>query len=550
MDKIYGLNDAEVIESKKKNGTNDITNTTKNSFLKLLIESLGDPIIKILLIALAIKVVFLLKEHDWYETVGIVIAIFLASFISTISEYGSEKVFKKLQEESSKLKVRVKRNNKIVEISITDVVVGDIVLLSTGDKIPADGIIIDGELSVDESSINGESKEIYKRKSNNIEESMLFRGTTVYNKNAIMRVTKVGDNTFYGKLALEVQAKTGDSPLKLRLRSLAQFISRIGYVCAFLVSFSYLFSVIVLHNNFNLIKIYETITDIPLIVGYLLYAATLMVTVIVVAVPEGLPMMITLVLSSNMRKMIKNNVLVRKLVGIETAGNINVLLTDKTGTLTKGKLEVSEFVTASLRHYKNVFELQSKGIYDIVKSSMLINNESSYDGDVIGGNTTDKALANFFKEPIKKDIANCIPFDSKNKFSMVTLKNGLGLIKGAPEKIMPFCTKYYDEDGKIKTLLSKREINKEIEKYTKQGIRVLVMASFLENVKSLTYVGFVLIKDEIREEVKEAIQTVKDAHIDIIMITGDNKETATNIAEEINLLENGIVLTKIGRAHV
>lgn len=258
---------------------------------------------------------------------------------------------------------------------------------------------------------------------------------------------------------------------------------------------------------------------------------------------EGLPMMITLVLSSNMRKMIKNNVLVRKLVGIETAGNINVLLTDKTGTLTKGKLEVSEFVTASLRRYNNVFELQKKGIYEIAKTSMLVNNESNYDGDVIGGNTTDKALANFFKEPVEKDVIKVIPFDSKNKFSMVTLRSGLGLIKGAPEKIIPYCTKYYDDDGNIKSLLSKREINRDIEQYTKKGIRVLVMASFKENVKSLTYIGFVAIKDEIRDDVKETIETVKNAHINIIMITGDNKETAINIAEELNLLEGGIVLT-------
>ena len=159
---INGLNTKEVEINRKKYGTNRIESKSNNSFFKLLLESLGDPIIKILLIALAIKVVFLIKSFDWYETIGIVIAIFLASFISTVSEYGSERAFKRLQEEASKIKCRVKRDNKVTEISVDDVVVGDIVLLSSGDKIPADGILVDGKISVDESILNGESKEKYK----------------------------------------------------------------------------------------------------------------------------------------------------------------------------------------------------------------------------------------------------------------------------------------------------------------------------------------------------------------------------------------------------
>ena len=161
---INGLTDKEVIENRKKLGSNEIRQSKTNSFLSLLIESLGDPIIKILLIALAIKIVFLFKDFDWYETLGILIAIFLASFISSISEYGSEKAFSKLKEESLKLKCRVKRNGKITELPIDEVVTNDIVMLASGDKVPADGIIISGEVSVDESSINGESKEVHKEK--------------------------------------------------------------------------------------------------------------------------------------------------------------------------------------------------------------------------------------------------------------------------------------------------------------------------------------------------------------------------------------------------
>ena len=332
-----GLTSKEVIENRKKYGTNQISAKEKNSFFKLLIETMGDPIIKILLIALAVKTVFLFHDFDWFETLGIVIAIFIASLISTISEYGSEAAFEKLQEESSKIKCKVKRDGKISEILIDDVVVNDIVLLQTGDKIPADGIIIEGEILVDESSMNGETKESHKTPSRNNE---VYRGTVVYSKEAYMLVKKVGDNTFYGKMAKELQEKSPESPLKIRLRELAKVISRIGYLGAFLVSISYLFSEIFVQNNFQLNRIIETVTNFPLMFGHVLYALTLSVTIIVVAVPEGLPMMITLVLSSNMKRMLKNNVLVRKMVGIETAGSLNILFTDKTGTLTKGKLKL------------------------------------------------------------------------------------------------------------------------------------------------------------------------------------------------------------------
>ena len=340
---MKGLTNKEVEENRNKYGSNRLEKVKSNSFFKLLLESLGDPIIKILLIALGIKVVFLIKSFDIYETIGIVIAIFLASFISTISEYGSEKAFKRMQEEASKIKCKVIRNNKTLEINIDDVVVSDIVLISPGDKVPADGIIIEGSISVDESYLSGESKEKYK----NINDEV-YRGSVVASGIGKMLVKKVGSNTFYGKLAKEVQASMPESPLKLRLRGLAKVISKIGYVGAFFVFFSYLFSVLVINNNFDMTLIIKSITNAREVTGHILYALTLAVTIIVVAVPEGLPMMITLVLSSNMKRMLKNNVLVRKMMGIETSGSINMLFTDKTGTLTKGKLEVIRFVTPEL----------------------------------------------------------------------------------------------------------------------------------------------------------------------------------------------------------
>ena len=540
-----GLTDNEVIESRKKFGANVINSSKKNSFIKQYIATLGDPIIRILLIALGIKTVFLIQSFDWYETVGIVIAIFLASFISTVSEYGSEKAFEKLQEESSKIKCRVKRNNKIEEVDIEEVVVGDIVLLESGDRIPADGEIIEGEISVDESSLTGETKEIYK----NIENKIVYRGTIVYSKQATMIVTKVGDNTFYGAISKELQQEQPESPLKLRLRKLAQIISKIGYIGAFLVFISYLFSVIFIKNNFDIDLIKETVTNLPLISGHILYALTLCVTVIVVAVPEGLPMMITLVLSSNVKRMLKNNVLVRKLTGIETAGSINILFSDKTGTITKGNLEVTHFLDSDLKKY-DCFDNIEKGLKEIALISLVYNNASTYDKDkIIGGNITDRAILKFtnIKDKNQYDVVETIPFDSKNKYSSTTIKyknENIYLIKGAPEVILKQCEFYYDSEGNKKFLKKKMIIEDNLKKLNKEGNRIIAFASSKENVKNLTLVGFVLIKDEIRKEAFEGIDLVKQASIQTVMVTGDNKLTALAIAKEVGLYQEGdLILT-------
>ena len=554
---INGLTDKEVIENRKKFGSNEIRQSKTNSFFSLLIESLGDPIIKILLIALAIKIVFLFKDFDWYETLGILIAIFLASFISSISEYGSEKAFSKLKEESLKLKCRVKRNEKITELPIDEVVTNDIVMLSSGDKVPADGIIISGEVSVDESSINGESKEVHKEKvskGNVKDKNKLFRGTVIYQGNALMLVTKVGDGTFYGKIASELQEKTSESPLKIRLRNLAKIISTFGYVGAFLASISYLFSVIVVDNGFVLSKIVNTITNFPLMMEYIIYALTLSVTIIIVSVPEGLPMMITLVLSSNMRRMIKDNVLVRKMVGIETAGSLNILFSDKTGTITTGKLTCERIIDGNLNEYKKERSIKNNNYLKILKTSMVVNNMASYDGDkIIGGNVTDRCLLSFFK-PFDIDgvkIIKQIPFDSKNKYMITVIddKNVRNLIKGAPEVILDNCKYCYDETGKKNMFLNKQKVINKIKDSTKSGIRVIVLATsnhITETLfKDLTFVGAILIKDKVRKEAKEGIKLVNEAGVKTVMITGDNKDTASSIAREVGLItrDKDIVLT-------
>ena len=543
-----GLSNEEVIKSRKKYGSNEIKASKKESFLHKLIATLGDPIIKILIIALVVKTLFLFQNFDWYETVGIVIAIFLASFISTVSEYGSEKAFEQLQADASKIKIKVVRNSQIKEISIDDVVVGDIVLLNPGDKIPADGKLVKGQISVNESNLNGEMKEKEKR-----EGSEVFRSSVVYQGLATMEVTKVGSQTFYGKLAQEVREKAPISPLKIRLVKLAELISKIGYVGAILVSLSYLFSVTIIENNFELNAIINTVTNFPLMFGHILRALTLSVTIIVVAVPEGLPLMITLVLSSNMKRMLKSNVLVRNLMGIETAGNINMLFTDKTGTITKGKLEVIAISDAEGTLYKSKQDLkQNPSYYTRVKLSLTANNESKYseENKPVGGNITDRALLKFFEKSNQNyKVKDKIPFNSEKKYSLTEIEyqgKNINFIKGAPEVLIAKCTHYYKNEQK-RLLTNKTKIYHQIKKATDQGIRVLAFGttSSKRNIERITLIGLVYIKDEVRPEAVEGLKLIKKAHINTVMITGDNIDTATAIGKEVGLITSpsDIILT-------
>ncbi len=550
-----GLSGEEVIKSREMYGSNALVQFKKDSFFKQLIRSLGDPIIKILLIALGIKTIFLIQDFDWYETVGIVIAIFLASFISTISEYGSEKAFLKLQKEAEAIKVKVRREGRVLLIPIDEVVVSDIILLDSGDRIVADGVLIKGEVSVDESSITGESKEVYKKAFvsglNPSTNNELLRGSVIYHGVGEMIVTKVGVNTFYGKISLELQEKQPESPLKLRLRDLAKVISRIGYVGAFLVAFSYLFSVLVIDNNFEMTRIIATISDTSLLFAYFLQALTLAVTIIVVSVPEGLPMMITLVLSSNMKRMLKDNVLVRKLMGIETAGSLNILFTDKTGTLTKGELEVVGVMFGNLDYYKDKNRLENSfNYYNILKKAILSNTSCVYD-DVkniwIGGNSTDRAVVNYLEEgnySLKK--IKEVPFDSKNKYSYTkVLEEGkeITYYKGAPEVLLDKCKYYIAPNGKKVSFINKNKITDIINDYASKGIRVLMVCS--NDGSGLCFISLLFIKDELREEVSDGIELVRKAGIRTVMITGDNKKTAVAIAKDAGIIKSDkdIVLT-------
>ena len=530
-----GLSSSEVEESIKKYGKNIIENKKKRTFISLVIESLSDPIIKILIIALGIKLLFLFSNSDIYETLGIVVAIFLACFISAISEYGSEKAFEKLSKENSLIKVKVLRNSKKTLISMDEVVVGDIVYLESGDKVPADGILVSGEISVDESMLTGETKEKYKNISNND----IYMGSIVTGKNAIIQVTKIGKSTMYGTIALDIQDLTLESPLKSRLRVLAGQISKFGYIAALLVLISYMFNAVVISNNFNINEILKFKDFFP----HLIYALTLSVAVVVMAVPEGLPMMITLVLSSNMKRLLKRNVLVKKLVGIETAGSLNILFTDKTGTLTEGKLKVISFSDPSFNEYNDINKLNNK-MFDLIYQSLVYNNESFFAGNTIeGGNITDKAILSFIKTDRKDkySILNTQPFDSKLKYSSVTTNyNGKTIfMKGAYETILSKCNSYINSSGTISRIIDKNKIIKYLNEKASLGQRILSLCYSCDDGKSYILLGFLFLKDQIRKKSFEGISLIKKSGIQVVMVTGDAKETACAIARELNILEDG-----------
>ena len=543
MFNIKGLTSEEVLSSRKLNGSNKITEKKKTTIFGLIIEAMNDPIIKILLIALGVKILFFLNDSDIYETIGIIVAIILATVISSLSEYGSEKAFQKLSKSTSNILVKVIRDSVVKNVSIEEVVKGDYVYLESGDKVPADGVIYNGSVYIDESMLSGETKEQYKSVNKKV-----YRGSVVVNGSGVFIVTGVGNETYYGKIAKDIQEKTPDSPLKNRLKVLGAFISKIGYICAFLVIVSYLFNVVVVQNNFDLDKIKLMLGSFKTFTPHLLYSLTLGITIIVVAVPEGLPMMITLVLSSNMKRLLKENVLVRKLVGIESSGSLNILYTDKTGTLTKGKLEMVGFASYDGKLYKSFSDIRKCKLGEILELNLVYNNQANYiSGEIIGGNTTDRAILKYVGESGKSKyrVLERKEFSSELKYSSVKLnyEGNTTFVKGAYEVVSSKCKYYYRCDGSRGIIKNVNELVSKGDEFTKNGYRVLACASGKED--SLSFVGFILIKDEVREEAVSGIKSVSEAGIQTVMITGDNKLTATSIAKEIGLIssEEDIVLT-------
>lgn len=551
-----GLDSRGVEASREKYGSNQLTQKKRKGFFRQFLESFGDPIIKILLIALAINVIFLFRDADWFEAAGIAIAVFLATFVSTLSEHGSESAFIKLQEDAEKTMCRVKRAGNVLSLPVADVVVDDIVLLQAGERVPADGLLLSGELQVDQSVLNGESKEAAKKPGilddsdwDLMHQNQIFRGSVVSSGEAVVKIKRVGDKTFYGSMAREMQQESRESPLKVKLNGLAKLLSRMGYIAAVLIMLCDLFDAVVLDKGFQIPLMMAELTNFHAMFGHILHAVTLGITVVVVAVPEGLPMMITLVLSSNMFRMLKDHVMVRKLVGIETSGSLNILFTDKTGTLTRGKLSVSRLIMGDGSSAVSIKNMK-KGISELVRLSGYYNTASmvSNGKTAIGGNATDRALLEFAmpgkKEMPEYKILEKIAFDSARKFSAVHIKGDRDLIfvKGAPEKLLHQCTHYFDEKAQVCPLTNKLHLKREWEEMTKNSVRVIVLAVSKKPVSEkgdfsdLILIGLVGIRDEIRPEARSAVRQVLGAGVQVVMITGDNKNTAAAIAKEVGLI--------------
>ena len=541
---IKGLTSDEARESLQKHGDNSLSKEKRKGFLRRFIENLSDPIIRILLIALVLQVVLSFGNIDYFELCGILVAIFLSTTVSTASEYGSERAFEKLSEESDSAVASVLRDKRIINLSISKIVVGDVVYLNAGEKIPADGELISGRITVDQSALNGENAEFIKTPGNDngwelTSRCKIFRGSDVTEGSGIMKVGRVGANTYYGMVARDVQTETRESPLKLRLGKLASQISRIGYVAAVIVGLTYLFNAIIMDNQFDINRIAAFVLDFKSLMPILMHALTLMITVVVVAAPEGLPMMITVVLSANMKRMLKDKIMVKKLVGIETAGSMNILFTDKTGTLTKGKMTLERIITSSgsfksLRALKN-----SQSIFTYLNISAKYNTDVVYsNGEITGGNATDRAIYEFFAdEPCGEySIIDKIPFTSRKKESSVILKNGKTLIKGAAEMILS-SSKYMLLEGGDRMPIDDSYFKSEMLESQGRGERVIGVALRDINIDNeMTLIGFVVLKDKIREDVKDAVTKMHLAGIQVVMVTGDGKETASAIAEECGIL--------------
>ena len=573
--KITGLTDAQVAESKAKYGDNRITEQAREGFWDKLKGNFDDPIIKILIFALVLNVFFaFMGKAEWYESVGIAMAVILATGVSTFSEYRNESAFQALQAEASLIKCKVYRNGVVAEIPINDIVMGDCVLLQTGDKIPADGVVIDGSIQVDQSILNGEAKEETKTPATDeavdaeaatstdfLNPHKCFRGAVVAGGNAVMRTVTLGDNTLYGKIAGELQTdEDRDTPLKLKLGDLAEQISKFGYIGGVAIALAYIFDKIIIHNGFDMSAVSAFCSADPMgVLNIVVEAVMLAVIIIVMAVPEGLPLMIAIVSAQNMGKMLKDNVLVRKISGIETAGSLNLLFSDKTGTITKGQLEVVTFLDGTAT-FTDTFDKLSKKIQSLISLSVRFNSGAVITGnEIVGGNMTDRALLGFV---IGKDtapevtIGDTVPFDSANKYSMAKVSGdyNLWLIKGAPERLLDKCSYYYDAQGE-KQKLSKdgiAAINTKIDELANRAIRTLALVTYDGEVRDgsipdsgLIFVGVTGIRDDVRPDAIKAIEQVHKAGVQVVMITGDRKETAQAIAKEAGLLEidDAIVIT-------
>ncbi len=572
---LRGLSEAQARESRARYGANVLTKRRGKSFFRMFSENLGDPVIKVLLIALAVNIAFTFKDIDWYETGGIALAVLIAATVSTLSEYSSRSAFEKLNARAESV-CTVRREGETVSIPSSSVVVGDIILLSSGDRICADGVLLSGSVFLDQSMMTGESREVQKgvldHTVGSSEEvggeelapssaSSCLSGCLVSSGEGEMLVCRVGDATELGAIVRELQGEVRESPLKLRLSRLARQISVIGYALALLVALTSVFYSVCISSDFVREVMLSKLTDMRFMLGTLLDALTLGLTVVIMAVPEGLPMMIAVVLSSNVVRMARDNVLVRKSTGIESAGSMNLLFTDKTGTLTRGMMSVESYILPDGTIVRTLEELKlrSQASFDAFCENCAYNTSSRIaKRRAAGGNATERALLEAVKRHVTPDpskIREKEPFDSKNKFSTATLGSKI-YIKGAPEVIIPHL------EGSLEGSFDRFLLESRVSELSLSGKRVLLLAvgekgvaerkgaplgtvrqgdekkTFLGTARSLKLICAAVICDEVRREARGSVSALREAGIDVVMITGDSENTARSIAEAVGILND------------
>lgn len=566
--KRNGLTSAEVEASRKEHGPNSIPEAEPETFWQLFLEGFQDPMIRILcVIAVIMFGMYLVGESDWYEPVGTIIAILLVNFVSARTGVANDRAYRDLKASQKKDTVKVIRDGVVKVIEADDVVVGDVILLQSGDKILADGILAEGALSVDNSALNGEAEECPKTEAPEgfaipetitgdtfVDAHSLFRGATVLDGEGYMVVQKVGLATMMGKMAKDMEDKEPDSPLKVKLNKLAGQISVFGYVGAIVIALAYFIHFVMLSGG---LSAYLATGGIA-ILGDVMNAIAIAITIIVCAVPEGLPLVIALVLMQNTGKLLKVNVLVRKSIGIETAGSLNILFSDKTGTITKGQLEVVEFFDGCGR---TTDIAAAPKMAEALHLSIGKNTGALFDDqhNVIGGNMTDQALLKFLGEDTFRALAareDCEigaqqDFNSANKFSQAYLPGqGRTFYKGAPERLLAKAKKCLDAQGN-EVPIDEAALNAKIDALANRAMRVLAFGYSRQPLvrdeihDDLVLIGLVGIRDDVRPEAREAIEEVQKAGIQVVMITGDRRETAMAIAREANLYHGGdeLVLT-------
>ena len=563
-----GLTDQEVLQSREKHGVNLLTPPKRPSLLKLYLEKFEDPVVRVLLVAAVFSLIISIIENEYAETIGIIAAILLATGIGFYFEYDANKKFDLLNAVNEETLVKVIRNGRIQEIPRKDVVVGDIVVLETGEEIPADGELIEAiSLQVNESNLTGEpvinktTVEADFDEEATYASNLVMRGTTVVDGHGSMKVLRVGDATEIGKVARQsTEQSTEPTPLNIQLTKLANLIGKIGFTVAGLAFLIFFIKDVVLYFDFGALNGWHD--WLPVLERTLKYFM-MAVTLIVVAVPEGLPMSVTLSLALNMRRMLATNNLVRKMHACETMGAITVICTDKTGTLTQNLMQVHE---PNFYGLKDGGKLADDDISKLIAEGISANSTAFLEETGEGekpkgvGNPTEVALLlwlngqnrNYLELRERAQVLDQLTFSTERKFMATLVKSPLIgkkvlYIKGAPEIVLGKCKEVILDGRRVDSVEYRSTVEAQLLSYQNMAMRTLGFAFrivednepddcvALVSENNLNFLGVVAISDPIRPDVPAAVAKCQSAGIGIKIVTGDTPGTATEIARQIGL---------------